>query len=203
VNGSAAFTIGVTARCRDGVCGHLTQVVLDPVGDRVSHLIVEPEHRVGLGRLVPIELAQPHPDHVDLDCTRAEFDRLHIAEQVQFLPGIDGYAGYEPHETLLWPYYGGNATVPIVEDTLPVGEVAVQRGEQVHATDGRIGEVEGLVVEAGTHRVSHVLLKEGHLFGHKQVAIPIAAVQEVGDGVVTLSITKHEVGDLPATDVSR
>jgi len=59
------------------------------------------------------------------------------------------------------------------------------------------------VVDAGTHRVSHVLLKEGHLFGHKQVAIPIAAVREVGDGVVTLSITKHEVGDLPAADVTR
>ena len=203
MNGSASFTIGVTARCRDGVCGHLTQVVLDPIDDRVSHLIVEPEHRVGLGRLVPIELAEPHADHVDLDCTLAEFERLHIAEDVQFLPGIDGYAGYEPHETLLWPYYGGNTTMPVVADALPTGEVAVQRGEQVHASDGRIGEVDGLVVDAGTHRVSHLLLKEGHLFGHKDVAIPMSAVESVGDDGVTLSITKHQVGDLPAVDVNR
>ena len=42
-----------------------------------------------------------------------------------------------------------------------------------------------------------------YLFGHKQVAIPIAAVQQVGDDGVTLSITKHEVGDLPAVEISR
>jgi len=58
-------------------------------------------------------------------------------------------------------------------------------------------------VDAGTHRVSHVLLKEGHLFGHKDVAIPMSAVESVGDDGVTLSITKHQVGDLPAVDVSR
>ena len=112
--------------------------------------------------------------------------------------------GYEPDEVLLWPYFGGNATVPVVVDTLPIGEVAVQRGEEVHASDGRIGEVEGLVVDGGNHHVSHLVLKEGHLFGRKQVAIPIAAVKSVDDADgVTLSITRHEVDDLPAVDLRR
>ena len=92
---------------------------------------------------------------------------------------------------------------PVVVDTLPVGEVAVQRGEEVHASDGRIGEVEGLVVDGGNRRVSHVLLKEGHLFGRKQVAIPIATVQSVGEDGIRLSITKQEVDDLPTVDVGR
>jgi hypothetical protein len=44
--------------------------------------------------------------------------------------------------------------VPLVVATLPVSEVAVQRGEQLHATDGWIGEVEGLIVDAATRHVS-------------------------------------------------
>jgi sporulation protein YlmC with PRC-barrel domain len=181
----------------------VAQVVLDPIDDKVTHLIVEPEHRQGLGRLVPVEWVEPRTDHVDLSCTRAEFNRLEIAEEVRFLQGIEGYMGYEPDELLLWPYFGGNATLPVVVDTLPMGEVAVQRGEEVHASDGRIGEVEGLVVDGGNHHVSHVVLKGGHLFGRKQVAIPIAAVKSVGEDGIRLSIGKHEVDDLPAVEFHR
>ncbi|MGG7377396.1 hypothetical protein ACQ7B2_00880, partial [Escherichia coli] len=72
--------IGAKARCSDGECGRVTQVVLDPIADTVTHLIVEPEGREGLGRLVPTSLVQAGGDHVDLQCTRAEFDNLEIAE---------------------------------------------------------------------------------------------------------------------------
>src|SRR6476660_4318998 len=159
------FTIGVEARCSDGVCGRVTQVVLDPIDERVTHLIVEPEHREGLGRLVPIETVGPGTDHVDLRCTRDEFNQLEIAEDVRFLQGVEGYMGYEPEDMLLWPYFGGNASVPVVVDTLHVGEVAIERDAEVNASDGKIGKVEGLVVDAGSHHVSHLVLKEGHLFG--------------------------------------
>jgi hypothetical protein len=45
-----------------------------------------------------------------------------------------------------------------------------------------------------------VLLQEGHLWGRKDVAIPIGAVTGVDDGI-QLSITKDEVQDLPAVDI--
>ena len=203
MDGSASFTVGVQARCTDGLCGRVAQVVLDPIDDKVTHVIVEPEHRQGLGRLVPVEWVAPRTDHVDLSCTRAQFDRLPIAEEVRFLEGSEGYMGYEPGEMLLWPYFGGNVTLPVVVDTLPMGEVAVRRGEEVHASDGRIGEVEGLVVLGDNHQVSHVVLKEGHPFGRKQVAIPIAAVKSVGEDGISLSISKHDVDDLPAVKFHR
>ena len=197
------FAIGVNARCSDGVCGRVSQVVLDPIAERVTHLIVEPEHREGLGRLVPVEMAEPRTDHVDLRCTREEFNHLEIVEDVRFLQGVEGYMGYEPDDMLLWPYFGGNASVPVVVDTLPVGEVAIERDAEVNASDGRIGKVEGLVVDGGNHHVSHIVLKEGHLFGRKQVAIPIAAVKSVDETGVALSIPRHEVDDLPAVDLPR
>jgi hypothetical protein len=87
----------------------------------------------------------------------------------------------------------------VVHDSVPLGEVSVRRGEHVHATDGDIGTVEGLVVDPD-RRVTHVLLQEGHLWGRKDVAIPIGAVIGV-DGGVRLNITKQDVKDLPPVEL--
>jgi sporulation protein YlmC with PRC-barrel domain len=195
---AVAFTIGSIARCTDGVCGRLNQVVFDPIKDQVTHLIVEPEHREGLGRLVPIDLAQARAGEIALNCTQHEFDELDTAEEVRFLPGTEGYGGYEPSDFLLWPYFGGNATEPVVVDTLPVGEVAVRRGEAVHAADGQVGEVEGLIIDGRNDHVTHLLLKRGHLFGQRDVAIPIGEVAALDADGIRLSMRKDEVGKLPA-----
>jgi sporulation protein YlmC with PRC-barrel domain len=196
--------MGATVRCTNGVCGRLTQVVVDPIDDRVSHVIVEPEHRSGLGRLVPVDLiAESTTERVSLRCTTDEFERLPSAEKTQFLQGTEGFQGYEAENMLLWPYFGGNASVPVVVDTLPVGEVAVVRGEDVHASDGRIGHVDGLVIDGPNHCVSHVVLREGHIFGQKDVCIPIGAVKAVTEDGITLSISKAEVDALPPVKFDR
>jgi sporulation protein YlmC with PRC-barrel domain len=85
-------------------------------------------------------------------------------------------------------------------DRVPVGEVEVRRGDHVHATDGSIGRVQGLVVDPSDHHVTHVLLDEGHLWGKKQVAIPIGAVKSVEDDV-RLNLTKDQVRELLPIDL--
>ena len=207
------FMIGVDAICSDGVCGEVSRVVVDPVAEAITHLVVEPKHRQGLGKLVPLDLVDATPDDVRIRCTTAEFDQLDSAEETQFLPGSSNYSGYGPGQALSWPYYGlgggigmvGSSglggTIPqtVIYETLPLGEVTVRRGEHVHATDGDIGQVQGLVINAHNHHVTHVLLQEGHLWGRKEVAIPIGAVTGVDDGI-RLNITKQEVQDLPSVD---
>ncbi len=205
------FTIGAEASCTDGVCGEVSRVVVDPVARAVTHLVVEPKHRQGLGRLVPLDLVDATTGGIRLRCTLAEFEKLDSAEETQFLPGSSGYAGYGPEQVLSWPYssLGGGGGVrgdmvkvsqPVTYDTVPLGEVAVRRGEHVHATDGDIGQVQGLVIDPRDHHVTHVLLQEGHLWGRKEVAIPISAVAGVDDGI-RLNITKQEVQDLPPVDI--
>ena len=76
----------------------------------------------------------------------------------------------------------------------------IRRGDQVHASDGDIGRVQGLVIDPRNHHVTHVLLQEGHLWGRKEVAIPISAVASTSDGI-RLTITKQEVRDLPPVDI--
>jgi len=199
------FTIGAEASCTDCVCGDVIRVVVDPIARSVTHLVVEPKHRGGLGRLVPLELVDASNGEIRLGCTAADFEKLERAEDTRFLPGTIGSLGYGPDQVMFWPYYGigaGNVSEPVTYDTVPDGDVTVRRGEHVHATDGDIGRVQGLVMDAGDRHITHVLLQEGHLWGRRQVAIPIAAVSEVREGI-RLNLTKQEVGDLRPVTVEQ
>jgi sporulation protein YlmC with PRC-barrel domain len=208
------YTIGARAICTDGRCGQVTRVVVDPIARVVTDLVVEPAERHGLGRLVPLDLVEAGPDEVRLRCTTAEFERLQSAEETEFLPGTSGYAAYGPEQVLARPYFGlGGTRVSgdafpgtsgtVTFDVLPPGEVAIRRNAPVHATDGDIGQVEGLVIDPRSRRLTHVLLKRGHLWGRRDVAVPIAAVQVVDEDGLSLSLTKQEVEDLPPVDIDR
>src|SRR5580704_4518564 len=70
------ITIGAEASCSDGVCGEVTRVVVDPIAQAVTHLVVEPKHRQGLGRLVPLNLVSGTEHEVRQACSQAGFSEL-------------------------------------------------------------------------------------------------------------------------------
>jgi hypothetical protein len=197
--------IGAGVRCSGGSCGRVRCVVVDPVAQDVTHIVVEAKHRQGLGRLVPLGLISAAGNEVALNCDLAAFEDLALAEEIQFMPGSVGYATYGPRDTLTLPYYGlgleartasENAARATMHDALPLGEVGVHRGDCVHATDGEIGVVKGLVIERRTHHVTHVLLQEGHLWGRRDVAIPIRAVTAF-EGGIQVNMPKANIQNLP------
>jgi sporulation protein YlmC with PRC-barrel domain len=218
---TSQFTIGTEASCSDGATGRVSRVIVDPVAGKVTHLVVEPEHRADLGRLVPLDLVDGTAAEIRLRCTGAEFEQLEHAQETHFIPASDDYEayGYGPEQVGYWPYYGlgsgdlahiglGGATgagggTPgqmVTSNTVPLGGVDVRRGDPVHATDGDIGRVQGLVIDSRSRHVTHVLLQEGHLWGRKEVAIPISAVASTSGGI-RLTIAKQEVQDLPPADI--
>ena len=209
IDETTTFTMGSEVRGTDGLCGTLRRVVVDPVARSLTHLVVEPRHRERDGHLVPIGLVVSAGPQIELSCTIAEFDKLEEAQELRFLPGVQGQWGYEEEDMLSLPYYGlgtgagpdetwnaGSEGEMTSYERIPAGEVQVRRGEPVQATDGLIGHVQGLVVDPADHHVTHVLLQEGHLWGTRQVAIPIGSVTNVDDGVA-VGLTKDEVRDLP------
>jgi sporulation protein YlmC with PRC-barrel domain len=214
------FTIGCPVSGSDGPCGELRRIVLDPSSGTVTHLVVESKHRRHNGRLVPVELVESVGKDIVLSCTRAQVGELEPAEETQFLPGADDLSGYGVGELSALPYYGlrapglwdvGSMTAmgtpdpaskPISRDRVPPGEVQVKRGDPVHASDGGIGRIEGLVVDGADHHVTHVLLADGHLWGAKTVAIPISAVRPTELGV-RVDLTKDQIRDLPEIEVDR
>jgi hypothetical protein len=201
-NQGETLRIGARVLATDGHCGALLRVIIDPVAQALTHLVVAPAHHSEAGRLVSVDLIEAVQDEqIRLCCSLAEFQALDDAEDVRFLAGHPDVLGYGDH-ALMWPYYtiqapAGSHHDAMFVDRVPLGEVEVHRGDAVHATDGLIGSVQGLVIDPADHHVTHVLLQEGHLWGRKQVAIPIGATSRV-DEEIRVGLTKEQVEDLPS-----
>jgi sporulation protein YlmC with PRC-barrel domain len=216
----ARLRMGAQVFATDGLVGELTAVVVDPVAQAATHLIITPPHHPDLGHLVSLDLVEDDGDPIRLRVTVAEFRGLDSAEDEHVLPVSGGKWAAAHGKTFTFPYYrlagmaGGSAGSAARElqpgphyvppddtsDRVPLGEVEVRRGDQVHATDGWIGSVQGLVIDPADHHVTHVLLAEGHLWGRKQVAIPITSASRVGDSI-RVELTKKQVEDLPAVSL--
>jgi hypothetical protein len=109
----------------------------------------------------------------------AEFQRLQPAQETESVPDLDptghGYPDNTPNRVNL-AFVGGSvimqargpdepqAPQQVTIDSVPSGEVEVHRELTVLATDGEIGQIQGLVVEPGGHHVTHVLLQKGHMW---------------------------------------
>jgi sporulation protein YlmC with PRC-barrel domain len=204
---STQLILGAEAFCSDGACGEITRVVLDLVTRVVSHVVVEPKHRQGLGRAIPLSLIDFSAHGVLLNCTSAEFDALDHAEETVLLPGTGGRAAYVAGRALPQPYCGlldviGKVPQPVTYDTIPPGEVEVRRDEEIEATDGEIGTVRGLVIDQKSGQVTHVLLRQHHLWGHREVPVPLEDVAAIATRI-RLNVAKHAVQEMSAGTSAR
>jgi sporulation protein YlmC with PRC-barrel domain len=208
------FTLGASASCSDGECGEVTRIIVDPAARTVAHLAIEPRHHREAGRLVPVERVEAAAGEVRLGCTLAEFDQFDPSQEVELAEGVDYAGGYGPDSVAGYGDVGamgvgvssasgmaigaplGHTKPVVTSDTVPEGESDVARHERVHASDGEVGQLKGFAVDPADHRVTHVLLREGHLWGRKEVAIPASAVASLDDGI-WLNITKEQVEELP------
>ena len=208
------FTLGAGASCSDGSCGEVIRTILNPATRTVTHLVIEPRHHPESGRLVPVGLVEAGVGDIRLSCSLAEFDGLEPAEQIELVEGVNYGGGYGSPDAVMG--YGdvgsmgvgasssgmgigmglGHRTPTVVSHSVPLGETEVERHESVHAVDGEIGRVEGFVVDPADNKVTHVLLQEGHMWGRKEVAIPVSAIDSVDAGI-RLNLTKQQVEDLP------
>ena len=186
------FAIGAKASCTDGPCGEVTRLIFDPAAQTVTHLVIKPEHEAGRARLVSRDLVGTAAGEITLRCTLAEFGQLERADEMEMVEGRASGLGPEGARA---PMGIPKATRTVVEEVVPLGETDLHPGEPVHAVDGEIGHVQGFMVDEA-HRVTHVLLKEGHFWGRKEVAIPVSAVTGMEDGI-RLSLTRKQVEDLP------
>jgi sporulation protein YlmC with PRC-barrel domain len=211
--------LGCPVRCADQDGGELGDVVIDPVARRVTHLVVQPRHRHSLARLVPIELAHAGGDGtISLDCSVEELRRFEAVDELAYLrfgefPLADPDWDVGVSEVLALPYYACPGMEPyageldpqltMTYDRVPKGEVEIRRSSRVRSSDGNtVGHVDGFLVD-DHELITHLVLGHGHLWGRREVTIPIGAVESVATDEVSLSLSKDEVGELRPLPVDR
>jgi sporulation protein YlmC with PRC-barrel domain len=216
--------LGSSVKCTDGPFGKLADVVIDPTKRRVTHLVVEPHDDHGKARLVPIDLAsadEGEPPAITVRCSLEDANQLEPVEEYAYLrlgESPDLEPGWEigVESVLAEPYYvygggpgyetlpaGYDPHVSVTYDRIPKGEVEIRRASEVTSADGHgLGKVDGFLVDDGD-AITHFVLERGHLWGRREVTVPINAVAHVHTDAVTLTLTKDEVGELPSVPVHR
>jgi sporulation protein YlmC with PRC-barrel domain len=188
--------------CTDGEAGTSTAVIIDPVKQLVTHVVVDHNYEEVV---VPLELVT-ETDHesIKLSCKTAELSLMPPFKEVQYLGGEDYYPAYTD-SAWTTPYvtsYPAEDMV-LVEEQVPAGELAIHRGDPVLATDGKVGQVGEFVIDSESGHITHLVLHKGHLWGKKDVTLRLKLIDRVEEGIVYLSVDKRAVEQLPAVKVKR
>lgn len=204
--------LNVQVECTDGVCGRSEYVLINPVVDKVTHLVVR-EDASGTEYIVPVDLMdETIADKIRLHCSKAELKKMppfikttFIEEKVpdmkyNYPGGLYGGGSY-----FYLPYVVSERTEykATEHQQIPSGELALRRGTRVEATDGYVGRVNEFVVNPENSHITHLVMREGHLWGKKDVIIPLSALGDTHDDTVFLKLDKHQIEALPPLPLHR
>jgi sporulation protein YlmC with PRC-barrel domain len=171
---------------------------------QVTHFVVEERGPLRTERLVSVDrVVETTPDLVRLRCSKSELAAMqpfveteyHRMDRDTFVGGP--YCGWYG-----WPYVVlATVLMPAKYERVPPGELAVRRGARVKATDGQVGQMDEFLVDPTTRHITHLVVREGRLWGQKDVTIPISEIERAGEDTVYLKLDKHAIESLPAVPV--
>ena len=161
--------------------------------------------------MVPIEyIVESSPHKIQLRCSRKQLAGFDPFTHIEF---VDPYDVDYPHlpppmnemdAVSLWPYSAPeNYTTAVPIEDIPYGELAIHRGAKVEAVDGHIGSVDEFLINPKNSHITHLVLREGHLWGQKDVTIPVTEIDHIEDDWVYLKLDKHAVEHLPGIPIKR
>jgi sporulation protein YlmC with PRC-barrel domain len=191
--------------CSDGIAGLTTYVIGDPVNHQVTHLVVKSLKPTAREYLVPIDVVEDTmPHRINLKCTRDAMENMEPFTDEEYLrTNVPSY--------LVSPYIvpdvsivtGSNEQTPVYvrnkHRNIPPGELSVWRNAKVEATDGYIGQVDALMIDANTRQVTHLVLLERHIFEQKEITIPASQIECVNEDTIYLKLDRQSVEALPTT----
>jgi sporulation protein YlmC with PRC-barrel domain len=199
--------VDAEVHCADGPCGRSTHVILNPTTDEVTHLVVKEKRFPHTKRLVPIALVlETTPHLIRLRCTEDELTKLEPFIVTQFIQQEIPHYYYAGGTYMLSPYVIPEPEtdwVSVEHESIPPSELAVSRGSGVEATDGHVGRVDEFLVNPVNGHITHLILREGHLWGQKDMIIPISQIDRIGGDTVYLKLDKKRIGALPTIPVRR
>lgn len=203
--------LNADVHCIDQACGRSTSIILNPVTQEITHVVVNTGGILGVEYLVPLELvAQSTPTTIHLRCSHLDFVLLPPFQQTQYIASVDRpdwlSEHYELNNMMMWPYARlgmEDEGMAVNIEQIPHNELAIHRGAHVEATDGRVGRVDEFLVNPTNNHITHLVLREGHLWGQKDVTIPISAIDRIEEDVVYLTLDQQTIKAMPAVPIHR
>ena len=202
--------LNAQVECTNGICGHSEYVLIDPVADKVTHVVVKEDSSPNTEYIVPVELVSATiAGTIQLHCSKAKLKKMKrfvkttfVEAQVPLMSPVYG-GGMGTYYYL--PYVTADMTVQVPKEHLqiPPGELGLNRGTRVEATDGYVGHIDEFVVNPKNKHITHLVMREGHLWGQKDVIIPLSAMGETRADTVFLKLNKHQIESLPTFPVQR
>jgi sporulation protein YlmC with PRC-barrel domain len=185
----------------DGLCGQSQELILDRNTEEVTHLVVKGNHLPHTELLVPVELvAETTPHLIRLRCTRDRLAEMEPYLKVEVIEEKIPY--YVPDPGLMPMEIPQPRRVTVRHKAIPSGEVAVRKGARVNATDGHVGRVDEFVVDPVTEQVTHLVIREGNVWGQRDVTIPVSEIDRIEEGAIYLKLDKGGVEALPSIPIS-
>ena len=205
--------MNVDVYCSDGLCGRSDQVIVDPAKKQVTHLVVKQKDTPHTEYMAPIDqVMDSTPDMIKLRCTIAELATMDPFIHIDIIQNDAKSMGYPTKDFALggnmamgyatFPYDPGERfTVTVKSEAVPDGEVSLTRGVHVNASDGHIGRLDGFLMDPIHGQITHLVLREGHLWGQKDVMISVAQIDHIEEDGIYLKLDKQSIGALPETPV--
>jgi hypothetical protein len=187
--------------CLDGPYGKSTYLVLMPSTEEITHVVVRNESFPETECLVPVgRIAGSTPESIQLNCSLEDLSKMPVFNQVEFIPsGLNGTYG---SFSMLWPYATpGTDYIEIDNKHIPANELAIRRGASVEATDGHVGRVDEFLINPIDNTITHLVLREGHLWGQKNITIPLNQIDRIEENMVWLKLDKQSIEALPAIPI--
>jgi sporulation protein YlmC with PRC-barrel domain len=76
---------------------------------------------------------------------------------------------------------------PVKYHAFAPDEFAVCPGLRIEAIDGSVGEVDVLRIDSASMQITHLILRERHVFEQKEIVIPVSQIEHIGIDVIYLS----------------
>ncbi len=195
--------INTVVECEDSCCGTVTNIIINPVSQTIAYLAIKEKTASGDEVLVPINMIGPIiPEHIHLNCKADELKRFPRFIEQNFIKmdvpdrRMTGY--------LMLPYVlPKNLMIPIGHKRIPEGALAVRRGACVQATDGEAGRVDEFLVDPANGQITHLVMRQGHVIGKKEVSIPLNAIERMDEQNIYLSLDKTGLKSLPYIPIWR
>ncbi|MEA3337377.1 MAG: hypothetical protein U9R25_15875 [Chloroflexota bacterium] len=86
---------------------------------------------------------------------------------------------------------------PVMKENIPEGELDIDSGTDIHATDGHIGPLDEFVVDLDSGKITHLITHEGHLWRKHSLAVSVSAIDYIAGGTVYLKLDKNAVDAFP------